>query len=321
MGILKAMIASLTIVLAYYIDLIVGDPPKWPHPVKLFGHFINFCDRRFNQGRLKRLSGMLSLISLLIIVYFFTVFLLSYLYKVDFIFGFIIESILIATTISQKGLKQAAILVYQPLKNNNLVKAREKLSWIVGRDTVNLSEKEITRATVETVAENTTDGITAPLFWAFIGGAPLALVYRAINTCDSVVGYKTDELQAFGWASARLDDLVNWIPARITGLLMLLTTKSSLRNYKANLLSLIENAKKHKSPNSGWNEAAVAIILSVQLGGINTYKGKISKAPLLGKPINELAADDIIKTIHIMNRVTKLFIIGGVVIVIAFTWL
>ncbi len=315
------MMSSLTIILAYYIDLIVGDPPKWPHPVKLFGRFINFCERQFNQGRLRRLSGVVSLISLLIIVYFFTIFLLSYLYKMDYILGFIIESILIATTISQKGLKQAALFVYHPLKNNNLLTAREKLSWIVGRDTVNLSEKEITRATVETVAENTTDGITAPLFWAFIGGAPLALVYRAINTCDSVVGYKTEELQAFGWASARLDDLVNWIPARITGLLMLLTTKSSLHNYKANLLSLIKNAKKHKSPNSGWNEAAVAIILNVQLGGINTYKGKITKAPLLGHPINELAVDDIIKTIQIMNRATKLFIIGGVVIVIAFTWL
>lgn len=314
------IIQSLGIILAYYIDLIVGDPPKWPHPVKFFGKYISFCERHFNKGRFKRLTGLISLILLILLIFFITIYLLIYLYHINVFLGLFIEAVLIATTISQKGLKQAAMVVYKPLKEKNLPQARKKLSEIVGRDTNNLSEREITRATVETVAENTTDGITAPLFWAFIGGAPFALIYRAINTCDSVIGYKTKELYAFGGPSARLDDFVNWIPARITGLLMLLTKRAYKKNFKATFKLLLKNASKHHSPNSGWNEAAVAAILGVQLGGKNTYKGIVSQAPLLGDDLRSLEADDIIKAIQIMQRVTTLFIIGGVLIVLAFTW-
>lgn len=314
------IIQSLAIMLGFYIDLIVGDPPKWPHPVKLFGRFINFSERHFNKGRLKKLTGLISLLTLIFLVFFITVYLLIYLYDIHFFLGIFVEAVLIATTISGKGLKQAAMIVYQPLKNNNLLKARKNLSEIVGRDTNDLSETEVVRATVETVAENTTDGITAPLFWAFIGGAPFALMYRAINTCDSIIGYQTEELKDFGWASAKLDDFVNWIPARMTGLLMLITKRSYTRDFKQTFKSLIENARKHKSPNSGWNEAAVASILGVQLGGLNTYKGIKSEAPFLGKPLRKLEAEDIIKTIEIMKRTTILFIIGGVLLVVTFTW-
>ena len=315
------MIIQLSsIILAYYIDLIIGDPPKWPHPVKLFGRFIAFCERNFNKGRFKKIAGLISLLVLIGTIFFLTVYLLVYLYQIHVYIGIFVEAVLIATTISGKGLKQAAMIVYQPLKKNNLLQARKHLSEIVGRDTHELSEEEIARATVETVAENTTDGITAPLFWAFIGGAPLALVYRAINTCDSVVGYKTEELKDFGWASARLDDVVNWIPARITGLLMLFTKRSFTHNFTETFKSLIDNAKKHKSPNSGWNEAAVASILGIQLGGTNTYQGVISNAPLLGKSFRKLEVDDIIKTIDIMKRTTILFITGGVILVLTFTW-
>lgn len=314
------IIQSLGVILAYYIDLIVGDPHKWPHPVKFFGRYISFCERHFNKGHFKRLTGLLSLIILIMLIFFVTIYLLIYLYHVQVFLGLLIEAVLIATTISQKSLKQAAMSVYKPLKEKNLPQARKKLSEIVGRDTSELSEREIVRGTVETVAENTTDGITAPLFWAFIGGAPFALIYRAINTCDSVVGYKTKELQSFGRASAKLDDFVNWIPARITGVLMLLTKKSHKKNFKDTFKLLFENAKKHNSPNSGWSEAAVASILGVQLGGINTYQGLVSEAPLIGDALRVLTADDIIKTIEIMQRITTLFIIGGALIVVAFTW-
>ncbi len=314
------IIQSLGVILAYYIDLIVGDPPKWPHPVKFFGRYISFCERHFNKGRFKRLAGLISLIILIMFIFFVTIYLLIYLYHIQVFLGLFVEAVLIATTISQKGLKQAAMSVYKPLKERDLPQARKKLSEIVGRDTRELSEREIVRGTVETVAENTTDGITAPLFWAFIGGAPFALIYRAINTCDSVVGYKTKELRLFGGASARLDDFVNWIPARITGLLMLLTKKPYKKSFKETFKLLLENAKKHNSPNSGWNEAAVASILGVQLGGKNTYQGIVSEAPLLGDPLRSLEANDIIKTIVIMQRVTTLFIIGGVLIVLTFTW-
>ena len=210
----EMVIQSITIIIAYYIDLIVGDPPKWPHPVKLFGRYISFCETHFNKGRFKGITGLLSLIILIVLIFFITFYLLFYLYHLHFLLGLFVEALLIATTISQKGLKQAAMIVYYPLKEKNLPLARKKLSEIVGRDTDELPEKEVVRGTIETVAENTTDGITAPLFWAFIGGAPFALIYRAINTCDSVVGYKTKELKTFGKASARLDDFVSWIQAR-----------------------------------------------------------------------------------------------------------
>ena len=310
------MIQALAIMLSYYIDLIIGDPPKWPHPVKWFGRYIAFCERHFNKGRFKKLAGTMSLIMLLLLVFSSTVFLLLYLYRVHFLLGLVVEAGLIATTIAQKGLDTAAKDVYKPLKEKKLKEARKKLSYIVGRDTENLSEEEIVRSTVETVAENTTDGITAPLFWAFIGGAPLALVYRAINTCDSMVGYKTKELQRFGWASARLDDIVNWIPARLTGVLMLFMKIPYGRSFMSATQILLRDARKHNSPNSGWNEAAVAAVLGIQLGGINTYKGIQSEAPLLGDKRVKLEANHIIDTILIMKRVTLTFVIGGVLIVL-----
>src|SRR5690625_4331673 len=182
----EMVIQSITIIIAYYIDLIVGDPPKWPHPVKLFGRYISFCETHFNKGRFKGITGLLSLIILIVLIFFITFYLLFYLYHLHFLLGLFVEVLLIATTITQKGLKQAAMNFYYPLKEKNFPHARKKLSEVVGRDTDELPEKEVVRGTIETVAENTTGGITAPLFWAFIGGAPFALIYRAINTCDSV---------------------------------------------------------------------------------------------------------------------------------------
>src|SRR5699024_12292333 len=174
---------------------------------------------------------------------------------------------------AQKSLKQASMSDYYPLQEKHLPLACKKLSESVGRDTDELPENEVVRGTIETVAENTPVGITAPLFWAFIGGAPFALSYRAINMCDSVVGYKTKELKTFGKASARLDDFVNWIPARLTGFLMLITKKSFQNRFKKTFNLLRLNAKKHKSQNIGWNEDVVAIIVGVPLGGTYTYHG------------------------------------------------
>ena len=142
-------------------------------------------------------------------------------YQIHPFVGIIVESILISTTIAHKSLKDAALEVYDPLQKEDYTEARLKLSYIVGRDTEQLDESEIVRGTVETVAENTSDGVTAPMFWAWIGGAPFALLYRAINTCDSMVGYKNEKYSDFGWASASMDDVVNWIPSRLTGFIML----------------------------------------------------------------------------------------------------
>ena len=149
-----------------------------------------------------------------------------------------------------------------------------------------LDEGEISRGAIETVAENTSDGVTAPLFWALLGGAPLAMVYRATNTCDSMVGYKNERYKEFGWASAKWDDVMNWIPSRLTGMIMLLGNRPEKISYRKAWTILFRDAKKHPSPNSGWGEAAVASILGIQLGGINYYKGIISNRAKMGDPLS-----------------------------------
>ena len=312
------LIKSLAIMIAYYIDLLMGDPPKFPHPVKLFGWYLNQTDKWFNKGPLKKFLGTLSLLSLVFLVFVSSFYLLFLLYRINFYLGLAVEAFLISTTIANKGLTDAAKAVLHPLESGDLNKARRQLSSIVGRDTVDLPEEEIVRATIETVAENTSDGVTAPLFWAFIGGAPLALVYRAVNTADSMHGYKTERYERFGWAAARLDDVLNFIPARLTGLIMPLTVNSQVplvRRYKV----LFRDAKKHASPNSGWNEAALAASLGIQLGGKNTYQGKVTESSKLGDSLIKLNRRQITQAIYIMKRTVVVMIIGGVLLVLSFT--
>nr|WP_259547766.1 adenosylcobinamide-phosphate synthase CbiB [Heyndrickxia oleronia] len=315
-------LCALTI--AIIIDWFIGDPPKWPHPVKWMGSLISFFTKHLNKGNHRKGRGvfMLSLIVLLTGLITLTITIL--LYQWHPLAGVIGEALMIATTIAQKELKDAGLEVYEPLMNKDLPLARTKLSYIVGRDTEQLDESEIVRGTVETIAENTSDGITAPLFWALIGGAPLAMIYRAINTCDSMVGYRNQKYEQFGWASARLDDWVNWIPSRLTGCIILLFCKPVYLNLKPAWKLFLTDAKKHPSPNSGWCEAAVAVILGIQLGGVNYYKGIVSDRARMGQPFEALKAVHIKKTIVIMSSAVLLFTlflwIGGITIDIATSW-
>ncbi|MGE6258168.1 adenosylcobinamide-phosphate synthase CbiB [Heyndrickxia sporothermodurans] len=314
----------LAITIAIFIDLIIGDPPSWPHPVKWIGSFISFLNKQWNHGKYRKWKGIMMLTSVLLLTSIVTIVITLLLYQIHPIVGILGEALIIATTIAQKGLKDAGLDVYHPLVRNDLPLARTKLSYIVGRDTEHLNESEIVRGTVETIAENTSDGITAPLFWAFIGGAPLAMVYRAINTCDSMVGYRNPQYEQFGWASARLDDLVNWLPSRITGFFMLLTKKTPYMDWRSAWGLFMTDARKHPSPNSGWCEAATAIMLGVQLGGVNYYKGIVSDRARMGKRFETLQADHIKKAIYIMNKSVLFFIlllwIGGIIIENAFSW-
>lgn len=292
--------------IAYLIDLIVGDPPTWPHPVKMMGKLINFLDQTLNDNR--KITGSFFLALVLFIVASISCLMVFISYRIHLILGIFIESLMIATTISQKGLKEAAEEVYHPLIKNDLETARQKLSYIVGRDTAQLNEEEIVRATIETVAENTTDGISAPFFWALLAAGPGAMVYRAINTCDSMVGYRNEQYQNFGWASAKIDDLVNYLPARLTGLVMLYLTPTASSVIKKSVANLASEAKKHASPNSGWTEAAVAISLGVELGGNNYYQGNLSPAQKIGQSDRKLEIEDIRRTIQSMQKTTFFFI-------------
>ncbi|TKC14849.1 adenosylcobinamide-phosphate synthase CbiB [Robertmurraya kyonggiensis] len=312
------------ITIAVIIDSIIGDPPRWPHPVKWIGSTISYFEKRLNTNHFRRVKGVGMVLVIVVMAFAVTTAIVWLSYEIHVIVGILIESIIIATTIARKSLEEAALEVYAPLENEDLPQARLKLSYIVGRDTERLDESEIVRGTVETVAENTSDGVTAPLFWALIGGAPLAMVYRAINTCDSMVGYKNDRYKSFGWASARLDDIANWFPSRITGMLMLLTHKPPFVKRKKAWKIFFRDSKKHPSPNSGWLEAAVAVLLGVQLGGVNYYKGIVSNRAKMGEPITNLEKHHILMTNQILTNTTLLFIlllwIGGMLIELAVTW-
>lgn len=313
------------IILAYVLDRFIGDPPDWPHPVKAFGKMIAFLDTHWNRGRYPRFMGVIMVIILLGMVLGVGLGLVILSYRLHPVAGFGLEAVLIATTISHKGLQKAACDVAGPLQHHDLKTARENVSWIVGRDTENLNESGIVRGAVETVAENTSDGITAPLFWAFIGGAPLALVYKLINTCDSMVGYTDDQYRAFGWASARLDDLVNWIPSRLTGMVMMLVKKPEHMTRRDAWATLLRDAKKHPSPNSGWGEAAMASLLGVRLGGLNSYGGRTSHRAEMGEAFITLDKEHINQSIVIMERTVLLFLVfivlGGLTIASAITWI
>jgi len=218
-------------------------------------------------------------------------------------------ALLLSATISPRSLAEAGKEIYRYLEQGDLVKARFKVGWIVGRDTENLNVANITRATVETIAENIVDGIISPLFYFFVGGLPLAMLYRAVNTMDSMIGYKNDKYLYFGRAAARLDDLLNFIPARLTGGLIVAIAFLYRLDYCGSWRVMRRDAKKHPSPNGGYPEAAVAGALNIRLGGLNYYFGKPSFRSYMGEALQELMPAHIQQTIGLMYGVTLAFLL------------
>ncbi|OIJ12799.1 cobalamin biosynthesis protein CobD [Anaerobacillus arseniciselenatis] len=304
------LLGFILLILAILLDLIIGDPRWLPHPVIQIGKLISFLEQSWNKGEYRKIKGVFLTIAVLCVVFAITYFILFFAYQFHFLAGFLLEIYLISTTIAIKGLHSAAKSVFVPLVEGNLDEARFQLSMIVGRDTEKLNESEIVRGTVETVAENTVDGITAPLFWAFIGGAPLAMVYRATNTLDSMVGYKSESYIQFGWASARFDDVMNYIPSRLTAFAMWLASFFMKGPKRKEALHITKrDAKKHPSPNSGYPEAMVAGLIGIQLGGVNYYKGVESKRATMGEATRSLVAKDINRSILYMHGGWIVFVI------------
>ncbi|MBM7608837.1 adenosylcobinamide-phosphate synthase [Lysinibacillus composti] len=313
----------LAVILGQLLDLIIGDPPKWPHPIRWIGSFISWLTKKLNKGDHRFYKGLFLAIIVISTVTLTTLAIVYAAYQVHMVVGFIVETILIAIGLAQKSLKEAAMVVYDALKMGDMQEARTKLSWIVGRDTAELEEPEIVRGVVETVSENTSDGITAPLFYAILFGAPGLWAYKAINTLDSMVGYKNEKYRQFGTVSARLDDVANFIPSRITGLLILLFTKNKTNRTLLKRMKLwLNDAKKHPSPNSGYLEAATAYQLGIRLGGYNTYHGVTSFRAYMGEPDEELRSVHIKETIQQMTIVSLIFtiVVGGVNLAISFPW-
>ncbi|QOV10343.1 adenosylcobinamide-phosphate synthase CbiB [Viridibacillus arvi] len=315
-----AHIIACTIGLA--LDWLIGDPPKMPHPVRWIGTLITKLTDRLNKGKHRKLKGLLLVLIVVGLTTTFTFAVIYFAYSINVILGIFVESILIAVGLAGKSLKQAALEVYNPLVSGDLQEARVKLSWIVGRDTDHLSVPEVTRGVVETVSENTSDGVTAPLFWAFLFGGAGLWMYKAVNTLDSMVAYKNKRFADFGYVAAHVDDVLNYVPSRMTGLLLMLGTKNeSGKPFAYRIKGWLSDAKKHPSPNSGWLEAATAYQLGIQLGGVNSYKGIVSNRAKMGECHFELGPQHIIRSIKQMQIVTILFwllmvILGGAFVVI-----
>nr|WP_300310623.1 adenosylcobinamide-phosphate synthase CbiB [Halomonas sp.] len=309
--------------LALLVDLTIGDPRWLPHPVVALGRLIAWLDKLWNHGseRARRIKGIVLAVVVVVLAWSLTALVLALAARVNTWLALVVEVLLLATCLAAHGLVAAAREVFIPLRRGDLVAARQAVAALVGRDTRELDEAGVARACVESVAENTVDGITAPLFWALVGGAPMAMAYKAVNTLDSMVGYRNERYTDFGWASARLDDIANWLPARVTAFAMWLTAPVLLSGYwrrtrmhlwKEAWRATCREAPRHPSPNSGWPEAMVANLLGIQLGGRNVYGNQVSERARLGRPLQTLHAGHIQEAILCLHAGT----IGVVVMLV-----
>lgn len=292
---------------ACIIDAAVGDPRWFPHPVRWMGAIISWCDRRIYQLRLspskQRMAGVLLAVALPTGAYVAGALLIWFGRSIDPLWGSVVTVLLAWTTLAARDLIDHVLSVQRALQFLSLPEARSAVAEIVGRDTKEMAESDIVRATVETIAESTADGIIAPLFYLLLGGPALALAYKAVNTLDSMIGHLDDRYRWFGWASARLDDVANFLPARITALLLVLSAGIVSRSWPVIQRAwgiLLRDGGHHPSPNSGRSEAAMAGALGVQLGGINRYDGLSVERPCLGDPDQPLTKAHIGRALTLM---------------------
>ncbi|MDO8749064.1 MAG: adenosylcobinamide-phosphate synthase CbiB [Candidatus Omnitrophota bacterium] len=309
---------GINIILAYFLDIIFGDPRWFPHPVRIIGFLVRHLEdflRRYIFNL--KIAGVILVVLVIGLTYFLVWGIIKAGYQLNPFFGAALEVFFIYTAIAIKDLKAHTMRVYSRLKDNDLAQARSLLSQVVGRDTGNLDEKEVARAAVETVGENFVDGILSPLFYTFIGGAPLALAYKAVSTLDSMVGYKNERYIDFGWASARLDDFANYIPARLSVLFLSLGSWVCGQDGSSAFRLALRDGRKNASPNSGLPEAAMAGALGVRLGGVNFYNSSAKVEPYIGDGACPLEARHILESIRIVYASSFLALLSG----IGLTWM
>lgn len=309
----------LPIIIGFILDLIIGDPNNPLHPVRLIGSLALKLEALFRKAFSKnlKLAGGITWIFIVSITFFVGLTIINLSEKLGITFKILIEGLIIYFCISSKGLKVEGLKVINILNTGDIDRARQQLSYIVGRDTKSLNEESIIRAVVETVAENMSDGIIAPLFFAGIGGAPLALAYKAINTCDSMFGYKNDKYIDFGFVSAKMDDLFNYIPARLTAYFIICSSYILGFNYKNSLHIYKRDRYNHKSPNSAHPEAAVAGALGIKLGGANYYFGKLVEKPTIGDSLKNIEVKDVYNT----NKILMLVSFMGVILALTLNYI
>ena len=278
----------LALILAVALDFAMGDPHWLPHPVRWMGKAIEQLEPRFRALQLDlRLAG--GLMAVLLVVSVWLVSLLTVLLAGIIHPGIdiLVQAIMLFTCISARGLADAAREVGQALGQSGLDAARRAVAMIVGREVDRLDETGVTRAAVETVAENLVDGVISPIFFMVIGGAPLAMAYKMVNTLDSMIGYKNDRYLDFGRFAARLDDVANFIPARLSVPLIALAARLLGDNWRSALTVARQDGRAHASPNAGYPEAAFAGALGMWMGGPNVYHGRVVEKPTIGRGLDE----------------------------------
>ena len=319
---MTALLYILPLLIGWFLDLLLGDPQWMPHPVVWFGKMISFGEKHLNKGKQRKLKG--ALLSLFFVTFIFVVtWALLYmasllagnfdfsLFTLHFSLSTFLSSLIIffclAGTTLIREVRQTFLAV-----DRSLDEGRKQVARIVGRDTSQLSAQEIRTAALETLAENLSDGVIAPLFWLAIGGVPGMLAYKMVNTLDSMIGYKTDRYKDFGCFAAHLDDVANYFPARITAFLMVLASgRFTLLKFVA------KYGPRHASPNSGYPEAALAGILSCRFGGPHTYFGQLFDKPYIGDHDRPLTTDDMHIAIRI-NRTSECIAILLLILIFAF---
>ena len=301
------------------VDMVLGDPRWLPHPVRLMGMVIDGCDQvifKLCQSPFtKRAAGGLLALGLPCGCYVVVREMIGYAEHLNEAFGMVTWILLGYTTLAARDLWDHAMCVYRALMEHGLSAARLAVSQLVGRDTAHLSEPDIVRATIESVSENTSDGIVAPLFYLILGGPPLAMAYKAVNTLDSMIGYRNARHRDVGWASARIDDALNWIPARLTAVGISVAAAVQLRRGEASWSMCWRDARKHSSPNRGWPEAAMAGALGIQLGGANEYGGLVEERATLGDPGGQLTSSLIPSALQLMGLASLLLLLGFWIVV------
>ncbi|MCW0481569.1 adenosylcobinamide-phosphate synthase CbiB [Gaoshiqia sediminis] len=298
----------LPLLTGFALDGLLGDPRWLPHPIRLFGWLIAWFEKRFNRGKNRKLKGALT--SALLVGGTWAVLHFVFVYLEGYPAVFIITaSVAVFFGLANRSLVYESWLVIRALEKEGIEAARKQLSFIVGRDTTKLNEQQIRTAVLETMAENLSDGVIAPLFFYALGGVPALFAYKMASTLDSMIAYKSERYKDYGWFAARLDDLLNLVPARLTALLMVLVSLSW-----SGVQHVFRYGHRHASPNAGYPEAALAGILKCQFGGPNVYHGKLVKKPYIGHHQKQISTSDFWFAAYV-NMASAVAMVGGIVLV------
>ncbi|WP_430973044.1 adenosylcobinamide-phosphate synthase CbiB [Sunxiuqinia rutila] len=303
----KIYFIIVPLLVGFLLDSLLGDPRWLPHPIRLFGWLISWFEKRFNRGDYRRLKGALTSGFLVGGTWLILFALFRWLEAFPVVY-WVVASVAVFFGLANRSLIVESWLVIRALKTEGLEAGRKQLSFIVGRDTSQLNEQQIRTAVLETMAENLSDGVIAPLFFYALGGVPALFAFKMASTLDSMIAYKDERYKAYGWFAARLDDLLNLVPARLTALLMVLVSFSP-----GGLIHVFRYGHQHASPNAGYPEAALAGILKCRFGGPNIYHGRLVDKPYIGHHEKTIADRDFWLTAFV-NTASALLMTGGIVL-------